>query len=81
MIPLTVLKKYPCNIVAYHTTRKLIMWLNLPLYWKGIYLPHLLLMPFFTVWMIIGIIIIFLFGGLFLLCGKEQKLIRIWLKD
>lgn len=70
----------PCHIVAYYTTRPLMRFLNLPLYWKEIYLPHLPLIPFFLVWGLIGIVIILIFGGFFLIIGKERELIRVWLK-
>jgi hypothetical protein len=70
----------PCNIVAYYTTRPLMRFLHLPLYWRGIYLPHLPLMPLFIAWGLLGVAVIMIFGGLFLIIGKEHELIKVWLK-
>lgn len=71
---------YPCHPLAYYTTRKVILALNLPLYYGRIYLPHLPFLPLFFAWLCLGVAAIVIFGGVAMLFNKQDELQRIWFK-
>ena len=72
------MREYPCNVVAYYTTRPLLLLLGIPLYYGRCYLPHILIFPLLLIWILLGLVVIIVFGGIALVIGKSDELIGVW---
>jgi hypothetical protein len=73
-------ERYPCHPLAYYTTRPILLKLGIPLYWRGLYIPHIPLFPLCLIWACIGVIVLVFFGGIAIILGKEDSLRRWWFK-